>query len=213
LQRDIRDLANIDALASIPDILKIIAIRCAQPLNVADVSRSLRIPQTSLKRYLAMLESTFLIHRVLSWHGNLNNRLVKTSKVYMNDTGLAAHLLGIDEAGLSGNPTLAGQLFENFVTNELIKQISWSKQHPGIYHFRTHAGREVDIVLENAQGLCIGIEVKSGVHVTAHDAGGLFFLRDSIGNRFHRGIILYTGTETIPFDERIHAVPICALWG
>jgi predicted AAA+ superfamily ATPase len=212
LQRDIRDLANIDALTSIPDILKIMAIRCAQPLNIADISRSLKIPQTSLKRYLALLESTFLTYRVLPWHGNLNSRLVKTPKVYMNDTGLAAHLLGIDEAGLAGNPTLTGQLFENFVASELVKQIPWSKQQPGMFHFRTHTGREVDIVLENAQGRCIGIEVKSGAHVTSHDAGGLFFLKETIGNRFYRGIILYTGTETIPFDERIHAIPISALW-
>jgi hypothetical protein len=95
---------------------------------------------------------------------------------------------------------------------ELTKQIGWSTAMPALYHFRTHEGGEVDLVLERRSGALVGIEVKSSATVASTDFKGLRALADAAGRRFHRGIVLYTGAEVVPFGQRLHAVPIEALW-
>jgi predicted AAA+ superfamily ATPase len=213
IQRDILELAKIEGLRYIPDLLHLLAGRCAGLLSFSDLSRSLQMPQSSLKRYFALLEAAFLIYRVPSWHGNFITRFIKSPKVYCNDTGLASYLLGVDAKRLENDQVLAGRLCENFVVNELHKQASWSKTCPMLYHFRSHDGQEVDSVLENRQGQCVGIEIKSSTSVSPGDAKGLRYLKDQLGKRFLRGVVLYNGTRTVPFDDRIHAVPISSLWG
>ena len=81
-----------------------------------------------------------------------------------------------------------------------------------MYHFRSHAGEEVDLVLEQRSGTIAGIEVKSAATVTAADFKGLRSLADATGARFHRGLVFYTGREIVPFGPRLFAVPVEALW-
>ena len=95
---------------------------------------------------------------------------------------------------------------------ELVKQIAWSATAPSLFHFRTHAGEEVDLVLEQRSGPVVGIEVKSGATVSSADMSGLRTLRKVSGTRFRRGIVLYTGEDVVPFGDRLWAVPVDALW-
>jgi len=211
LQRDIRDLANIEGLTSLPRLLAVIAARSPALLNFAELSRSLAIPQSTLKRYMTLLEATFLIQQLPAWSGNFTKRLVKTSKMVMTDTGLMAHLIGFDKKRLETG-AMIGPLFENFVIMELRKQITWSDVKPRMFHFRTQAGQEVDIVLEDRSGHLIGIEVKASATVHAHDFKGLRVLAEATGERFQRGIVLYTGPKIIPFGESLTALPVQLLW-
>ncbi len=211
IERDVRDLANIEGLTQLPRLLNLLAIRTASLMNYAELSRSMGIAQTTLKRYLALLEATFLLRRLPPWSGNLSKRLVKAPKLFLNDTGLAAGLLAVDAARLGTDGNLSGPLLETFVVAELTKQIGWSKTKPRMYHFRTQAGHEVDVVLEDAQGRCVGVEVKAG-SVGAGDFKGLKALEEALGKRFVRGVILNTGRETVPFARNMHALPINALW-
>jgi predicted AAA+ superfamily ATPase len=96
--------------------------------------------------------------------------------------------------------------------HELHKQASWSKTGPSLYHFRSHDGQEVDCVLEDRQGRCAGIEIKASTAVSAGDAKGLRYLKEQLGKRFVRGVVLYNGSKVIPFDDRIHAIPLGSLW-
>ena len=137
---------------------------------------------------------------------------MKAPKVLLCGTGLAAHLMGIDRARLAQDRSLFGGLLESFVTMEITKQIGWSAAAPALYHFRAHEGDEVDLVLERRAGELVGIEVKSAATVTGADFKGLRALGEAAGRRFHRGIMLYTGSEVVPFGPRLHAVPIDALW-
>ncbi len=212
LQRDIKELSDIDGLINIPNILQFLAGRCASLLNYSDISRSLPLPQTSLKRYMSLLESTFLIYKIQPWCGNLNTRVIKSPKIYLNDTGLLTSLLGIDKEQLENNRTLLGHVFENFVVNEVAKQISWSSSYTRMFHFRAHNGNEVDLLLENEQGRLTAIEIKSSSSVNAKDIRGIRYLKDTIKEKFHRGIIIYTGNDSISFDRDIHAIPVGALW-
>jgi Linear amide C-N hydrolases, choloylglycine hydrolase family/Domain of unknown function (DUF4143) len=92
LQRDVRDLSNIDDLSAVPRLLSVVASRAGGLLNYADLSRTLGLPQTTLKRYFALLEMTFLVQLLRPWSGNVGQRSIRTPKVYLNDTGLLAHL-------------------------------------------------------------------------------------------------------------------------
>jgi predicted AAA+ superfamily ATPase len=153
-----------------------------------------------------------MVQMLAPWSANLGKRLVKSPKVMLNDTGLVAHLVGANSKCLTAEPALFGALLENFVVNEVRKQLAWSETLPGLYHFRTQAGQEVDIVLEDAAGRVVGIEVKAAAGVGAKDFGGLRGLAEALGDRFVRGIVIYTGREEVGFGNKLVALPISALW-
>lgn len=211
LQREVREISNIDALTALPRLLVLLATRAGSLLNVADLSRGIGIPVTTLRRYLALLETTFLTHTLPAWAANLGKRLTKAPKVLLTDTGLMAHLLGVNTERLAVDPALAGPLLETFVTMEIRKQIGWSRVSPFLLHFRTAAGHEVDLVMEVGSRL-VAIEVKAGATINEHDFRGLRLLAEASGKRFHRGIVLYTGSESLPFGPKLYAMPLSALW-
>jgi predicted AAA+ superfamily ATPase len=212
LQRDIRDLANISDITAVPQLLSVVASRASGLLNYADLSRSLSLPQTTLKRYFALLETTFLVQLLRPWSVNTGQRAILTSKVYLNDTGLLAHLVGLTLERLELDPGMAGSVLENFVLMELRKQSVWSETQPQLYHWRTASGQEVDIVLEDSSGHLVGVEVKASATLHGGDIGGLQHLAKASGKRWIRGVVLYTGTEVIPFASNLHGVPVSLLW-
>jgi predicted AAA+ superfamily ATPase len=208
LSRDLRDLARIEGLAALPRLLSLLAARATSLLNFAELSRTAGLPQTTLKRYLSLLETAFLVSYLPAWSSNLGKRLVKAPKLMLNDTGLLVHLLGMD---LSPGPQL-GPVLENFVAAELRKQAAWSSPPVRLFHFRTQTGREVDLVLEDRAGRVVGIEVKATATPGAEDFKGLRALAEELGERFHRGIVLYTGAEDIPFGADLCALPVESVW-
>jgi predicted AAA+ superfamily ATPase len=209
---DIRDLSHIDALSSLPRLLAIIAARTAGLLNFMDLSRGSGIPQTTLKRYFALLEATFLVQLLPAWTNNSGQRLIKAPKLYLNDTGLAAYLLDLDKERLERDTGIKAALLENFVAMELQKQAGWSQADPKLFHFRTAAGQKVDFVLENPDGYIVGIEVKAGATVSNRDFNGLRALAELAGPRFRNGIVLHTGSERDSFGSQLRAAPVSALW-
>jgi predicted AAA+ superfamily ATPase len=211
LQRDVRDLSRIEDLTILPRLLAILAARVGTLLNTADISRNSGIVQTTLKRYLSLLETLFLFQELPAWSINVGKRYVKMPKTFLSDTGLAAHLLHMTDERLSQEPALWGGILENFVGMELRKQAAWSKEHPQMFHWRTHGQQEVDLVLE-AGGRLVGIEVKAGTTITVDDFKGLRALAADAGKRWVRGIILYSGSETLPFGDNLVAMPVSALW-
>lgn len=212
LQRDVRDLAQIDALHMFPNLLKLLAARASGLLNLADVGRDAGLPHTTLTRYLTLLETVFLVYRLPAWSRNLGKRLVKAPKVHLVDTGLACHLIGADAQRLSADRPLLGRLLETFVVGELRKQVSWSNLQVIFCHFRTAAGSEVDVVLEKADGTVAAIEVKASATVDASDFASLQALRDQLGMQFRAGVVLYLGDQTLPFGDRLWLAPIPVLW-
>jgi predicted AAA+ superfamily ATPase len=212
LQRDIRDLANIPDLTAIPRLLSVVAARAGGLLNFADLSRTVGLPQTTLKRYFALLESTFLVQLLRPWATNLGQRVIQTPKVYLNDTGLLSYLLGITIDRIKTEGTLAGATLENFVFMELRKQASWSTTRPEIFYWRTASGQEVDLVLEDRSGRLAGIEVKASATLSGNDVRGLQALAAAVGKKWVRGVVLYTGAEVIPFANNLHGIPVTHLW-
>jgi len=108
--------------------------------------------------------------------------------------------------------SLFGPLLETFVMLELRKQLAWSRVRAGVFHFRTQTGQEVDLVLEDPAGRLVGIEVKAGATVKAEDFRGLRVLQEAVGGRFVRGLVLYTGAESVSFGPRLMALPVESVW-
>ena len=212
LQRDVREMANIEGLTELPRVLTLLATRASSLHNLADISRSIDIPQSTLRRYLTLLETTFLLSPLPAWSSNLGKRLVKAPKLALSDTGLLTYLLGADRERLEEDSSALGRALENFVVMELRKQSSWSKTKPQIFHFRTQSGQEVDVVMEDAGGRLVGVEVKASATVTGGDFKGLHALREMTGNRLTRGVVLYAGAEAVSFGSDLFALPLASLW-
>ena len=212
LQRDVREIAQIDRLLDMPRLLGILATRASQLINHADLSRALALPQTTLKRYMVLLETTFLVQRVPAWFANLGRRLSKASKLVLADTALLAHLLNANAARVRSDRNLLGQMLENFVTMEVVKQMSWHPHRFGLFHFRTQAGAEVDLVIEDRDGRIVGVEVKSAATLRSQHFAGLKALAEVTGDRFVRGVVVYLGADVVPFGPALHGLPLAQMW-
>ncbi|MDL2328187.1 ATP-binding protein [Desulfosarcina sp. OttesenSCG-928-A07] len=208
VERDIRDIANIQDRSALIRLLRMFGARSGTLYNQAELARSIGMPNSTLSRYIPLLEALFLIWFLPAWSGNLGKRLVKAPKAHVTDSGLACHLCGADAGRLTEDPALAGRLVESFIIGEFLKQSTWTEHPVSLYHYRAQNGEEVDLVLEDRAGRVVGIEIKLSAGVTPHDAKGLSSLRDALGERFVRGIVLCTGQEVVPVGERIWAVPI-----
>lgn len=206
LQREVRDLANVAGRAELPRLMRLLASRATGLLNYAGLSRDLGIPQTTLKRYLALLESTFLVLTVPAWYRNLGKRLIKSPKLILSDSGLLGHLPG---AGAEGSH---GSLLENFVLMEIVKQVGVAGAGAGVFHYRTADGAEVDAVVEPRGGPVYAIEVKAAQTLSARDVRGLRGMEEALGGEFGAGVVLHAGRRAERLSPRIWALPLAALW-
>ncbi|MCF6264621.1 MAG: ATP-binding protein [Xanthomonadales bacterium] len=213
VQRDIRELARISNLEAIPRILELAALQSGQLLNMSRIAAPFKLSRPTVAAYFSLLQNVFLLDVLPAWHGNRGKRLIKTPKVHMVDTGLAAALLGANEKSLSGNRKLLGQLLESFVYNELQRQASALDSDLSFYHFRDKDQYEVDIVIEQPGVGLMGIEVKASATVRESDFRGLKRLKVTAGAEFNLGVILYDGDRVLAFGENLLALPISTLWG
>ncbi len=211
LQKDVKDLASIEKLTEFPKLLNILSHRTSNLLNVAEIARDIKIVTMTVHRYLALLEAIFIVNLVQAWSANFTIRFMKSPKVYLIDSGLLSYLLDVTLEKVLID-SVAGKLLENFVVNELKKQMTWSKIRVQLYHFRALSGEEVDIVLENRSGYIVGIEVKNSETVVPQDFKGLKYLQEKAKKKFIKGIVLYNGSQYIPFGENLFALPINSLW-
>lgn len=212
VQRDIRELGRIHALDHMPRLLQLAAGQSAQLINYSDLAKHFRQSAQTIRQYLTLLENIFLIDILPPWHVNYKNRLVKTPKLHIGDTGLACALLGLSAEKLWQRKKLLGSLLETFVYRELRKQAGWQEAEVRFSHFRDKNQLfEVDVVLECADKI-FGLEVKLSSGLQPGDFKGLHRLREAAGKRFGGGVLLHDGDTVLPFRDKMAAVPISLLW-
>jgi predicted AAA+ superfamily ATPase len=213
-QREVLDIARIRRVEILPRLFRLLAALTAQELNISALARDLGIDEDTVRTYLPILETVFLVLRLPAWSRNPTARVKHRPKVHLTDTGLAAWLLeqSADALARPGNPA-AGALLETFVVNELTKLRAASDLEVGLYHYQDRDGREVDCILETPAGRVAGIEVKAAATVRADDFRHLSQLRDRIGRDFVAGVVLFAGDRPLPFGDRMYALPVSALWG
>lgn len=213
LQRDVRQISELEKISLLPHLLSVLATRVGGLMNDSDIAREVGLSSVTGKSYREILKMMFLTLDVKPWHRNVGKRLVKAAKGYLVDTNLICHLLDYDiDAVASTKPELFGSLLENFVATELVKQLSNSHVKAELYHFRTSDGKEVDFILERPDGSVLAIEVKKAESVNMGDFKGIKVFQELAGKDFIGGVVLYSGKDVAPFGPNLWAVPFSVLW-
>jgi len=211
-ERDVKDLARIRALDSLPRLLEYASAHTSGLVNFTSVAEVLGLSRPTAQDYVTLLEHVFVLNTLRPWSRNATSRMVKAPKLHIGDTGLAAGLLGLDATALADDRPLYGRFAETFVLQELRRLASGAEERTSFSHFRDRDDYEVDIVLERGPHRIVGIEVKTAASVTGKDFRGLRKLREIAGDSFKAGVVLYDGTTGYRHDESLWALPISVLW-
>jgi predicted AAA+ superfamily ATPase len=212
LTRDLRDIAEVEKLTELPRFVRLLAEHAGQLVNYSQFGAGIAVTHKTAQRYVGLLEQIFLVHTLQPWYANTVKRITKTPKLHFVDSGLLAAVRGLGAARLAERREAFGALLESFVFSEVLKLMTASELRLTPCHFRDAQMREVDIVLERDDGMLAGIEVKASATVRPGDFAGLRTLASACQDRFAAGVVLYDGTDVVPFGERLAAVPLSALW-
>jgi hypothetical protein len=213
IQRDVRDVASIDKLDQLPRFLRSLAQVSGQMCNYTQLGGQVGLDSKTAARYVGVFEQMYLLKRVEVWARNRLKRVVKTPKLQFVDAGLLATLLDLGPAEVQQDRSRLGNVLETFAYSELIKHITTSEDDYRLLYYRDVDMFEVDVVIENAVGQLIGVEIKAAATVKASDLHGLKKLASMAGDHFKMGVLLYDGTETMPLGNRLWAAPLSTLWG
>jgi len=172
LERDVRNLAQIGDLSQFERFLRLCAVRTGQLLNLSDLARDIGVSVPTAKRWLSVLEAGYQVFLLYPFYKSLGKRLVKSPKMYFNDTALATYLLGLhDKDSLLNSPNF-GHLFETMIVTDVLKRFLHGGEMSSMYYLRTRDGLEVDLVLELGQKLSL-FEIKSTMTVWPKHADSL----------------------------------------
>lgn len=204
IERDVRQIKNISNLNTFERFLKLCAGRTGQLLNMSSLAIEAGVDSKTISSWLSVLESSFIIHLLKPHHQNFNKRLVKMPKLYFYDTGLVCSLLGITKAAQLSLHPLKGNLFENFVVSELVKE-RFNRNLPlNIYFWRDSTGNEIDIIIDKGTTL-YPVEIKSGKTITSD-----YFKNFQFWNRITDiagGSVIYAGDTIQKRSNGIHVLP------
>ena len=197
IERDMRQIANVGDLVTFQRFLQLCAGRTAQLLNYSSLADDCGISQPTAKRWLSLLEMSYIVFRLPPFHTDGSKRLVKMPKLHFHDTGLACWLLGIRTPEQLHSHPLRGALFETWVVSETYKQRLNRGDNPyGLSFYRTRDGTEVDLIVESPSGLTL-LEAKAGTTPSANLFDGANRVRRQLQSRFPacETIVVYGGEE------------------
>ncbi|PKQ27986.1 MAG: ATPase [Candidatus Anoxymicrobium japonicum] len=212
LERDVKEITSIADLPLFGRLLRVMALRTGNLLNLMDISREVGIPYTTLRRYVGLLETTFQVEFLMPYYANIGKRLVKTPKVYFNDTGMACHLVALTGWTALEKAGLSGRMLETWVWGEIRKTLPLLDVPAEPMFWREQHGGEVDFVLERGTRLA-GIEVKSSGSVTSADLKGSESFLSAMRGRAAITVILYQGERAFAPRELIAVVPMSLFFG
>ncbi|OGT80472.1 MAG: AAA family ATPase [Gammaproteobacteria bacterium RIFCSPLOWO2_02_FULL_61_13] len=212
LQRDVRDIADVEKLDGMARLFRTLAHHSGGLVNFAQAGGRIGLDEKTARKYVTIFEQLFIVRRLEPWLRNRQKRLVKTPKLHFLDSGLLAATLGATIPRIAKDRAIVGSLLEAFVFSEILKQVEWFDEACALHHFRDKDQNEVDIVVEGEDGVVVGVEVKAAATVGSGDFKGLRKLADACGNEFKLGVVLYDGDQIVPFGARMFAAPIPCLW-
>ncbi|MFZ3105662.1 MAG: ATP-binding protein [Smithella sp.] len=213
IQRDVRDVASIDKIDQLPRFLRSLAQVSGQMCNYTRLGGQVGLDSKTAARYIGVFEQMYLLRRVEVWARNRFKRVVKTPKLQFIDAGLLATLLDLGPAEAQQDHSRFGNVLETFAYSELLKHITTAADDYRVLYYRDVDLFEVDVVIENAAGQLLGVEIKASATVKAGDLHGLKKLASVAGGQFKMGVLLYDGTETLPLGDHLWAAPLSTLWG
>ncbi len=211
IERDLKDIANIKRQASLRELVGVLASWSAKFMDVVGICASLSVSKATIESYMNALISLYLFDRVPPWLRTDYDRIGRRPKFYAADTGLMASILGWHAKEVYLDPDRSGKLAETFVFQELAAQVELDEQY-ALYQYRDREKREIDFVVERDDGSMIGVEVKSGQSVAKGDFRHLEWFKNNLAKKPFKGIVLYTGEDTLSFGKDMLAVPMASLW-
>ncbi len=212
IERDVRDISNIHNADNLARMLEILALRTGTLLNLTSLGNDLKLNRATVANHLAVLERLFLVRQLPAWHKNEANRLIKTPKIHVMDSGLASALAGVSAADWPAQPDRFGHLLESFVVQQLICQAGWTDPELRFWHYRDKDQVEVDLVITRGRQVW-GVEVKSSSSAHPDDGHGLRRLADLAGKDYQGGVVLYAGVHALPLAASKGLVmPLNVLW-
>ena len=213
IQRDVRDVANVEDLDLLPRFLRALSEVSGQMCNYSKLGGHVGLSHKTASRYIGIFEQIFLLRKIEVWTSNRLHRMVKTPKIQFLDSGILSTMLGITHSEVEKDRRRLGNMLETFVFSELYKHASVSEGDYNLLYYRDHDKFEVDVVIENSRSTVVGVEVKASATVSKNDLRGLKHLQEVSGEKFSMGILLYDGLETLPVGDRLWAAPFSTLWG
>lgn len=204
IERDARQLLNIQELETFQRFVRLCAGRTGQLLNLSSLASECGITHNTAKAWISVLEASYLVFLLRPHHANFNKRLIKMPKLYFYDAGLVSWLLGIRTPEQMMTHPLRGNIFETFIISELIKSRLNRGERPNIYFWRDSNGNEVDVIVERSAGL-MPIEIKSGKTVVRDSFAGLEKWRILAGKDVMEPTLIYGGNEEY-HQNGIHVV-------
>ncbi len=201
LQRDVRTLANIRELSDFLKFLRVCAARTGQVLNLQDFCRDCDIQHSTAKKWLSVLEYSGIIFLLPPFFSNLNQRMIKSPKLYFLDTGLACWLCKWTSAESLEAGAMSGEMLETWVISEILK--SWWHQGLSVdlYYYRDRDGKEIDLLIEQ-DGQIFPIEVKKSAHPKI-DAIKHFKVLDHMKIKIGQGAVLCLTDQTVPLNPQV----------
>ena len=192
IERDVRSILNVKDLMSFQNFIRLCAGRIGTEFNASALSVAIGVSVNTISSWLSVLAASYVVYLLPPYHANIGKRLTKTPKLYFYDTGLAAHLLGIEnEQQLQTHP-LRGALFENMVINEMLKEGFNRGEEERLYFYRDKTQREVDVL--RTVGLEIeAFEIKAGKSYNPDYFKHLKFLQELLGPTVKRSAVIYDG--------------------
>ena len=213
IERDLRDIANIRRRDSLWKLIEALAAWSSKYMDISAIGAALSLTHGTLDSYINAIETLYLVDRIRPWTKTDYARVGKKDKLFMADTGLMAACMGwtLDQVRLDGERN--GKLMESFVYMQLAALIDTSEGHYELSHYRDREQREIDFLIEAANGAIIGIEVKSGTNISSDSFKHLRWFKTHIApNQAFTGIVLYSGERVVSFGEHMWALPISSLW-
>jgi predicted AAA+ superfamily ATPase len=212
IERDIHDVGQVKDGNDLARLIELLAHRTGTLLNVTQLAKALGHTRATVTGHLAMLEKLFLIRTLPAWHRNAGKRLIKSPKIHICDSGVAATLSDLHADHWIRERERFGRLLESFIVQQLVSQAGATQADLRFWHYRDRDQVEVDCVMTQGRKVW-GVEVKAARSVTASDTKGLHRLAEIAGSDFQGGIVFHDGESLFPVaNGAFLAVPISKLW-
>jgi len=195
LERDVRQILNIQDLATFQRFVQLCAGRIGQLLNVSSLAADAGITRVTANSWLSVLQASHLVFLVHPWFSNLSKRLIKTPKLYFCDPALGAWLLGVRKPDHVTAHPQRGALFENWAMTELLKAQTNRGLKPSLHFLRDKQGHEIDALIETGPTTIQAVEVKSGETIASDFFGGLDYWRSKLPGRELTPWLIHGGTS------------------
>ena len=205
IERDVRQLKNINNLGLFTKFIRMCAGRTGQILNTTSLANDCGIDQKIVIAWLSILQSSYLIYLLKPYHNNFNKRIIKSPKLYFYDTGIACSLLGIKSIEQVNFHATKGALFENLIVSELLKNKFNAGESDNLYYWRDKTGNEVDVITEEAEKLT-AIEIKSGATISTDFFKGLNYF-SALNTQSIEKLLVYGGDQTQRRSNGIEVKP------